>query len=361
MPFWNNNDREESKPQYLNKTEKRQVVRTVRGWEMPLMGSAFAYGFTGTNVTGGGQTAAAILTELLVCMPNDPSITGATSPYYAYGFTAGWQGLTFGSDQQDAPYFATPFNGDGASNAGWNTVATLLPGATGVSHAFLTYCRGFDSNGYPISWGGANSKPTSVSAMPGAGVGYQYGVNAYGVSTLGGLTGVTAYIKIQANDTNLSQSLAISLSGGAAVGASSGIYFYTANALTGGSGSGTDFSPSYTFNSGAIPQDVYKVFFGPTGDKNGRVAYRQDTIGVLVVAGATAVGNKTIRLTVRDNSTNDGAYGSLTGATGYTTFTLLFDRAAGLTIGGASAATADTSNSPSISQYYWANTSTIRI
>jgi len=37
MPLWNNNDREESKPSNLNKTAKRLIVRTVRGWELPLM------------------------------------------------------------------------------------------------------------------------------------------------------------------------------------------------------------------------------------------------------------------------------------------------------------------------------------
>jgi len=340
MPLWNNNDREESKPQFLNKTEKRHIVRTVRGWEMPLMGSAFAYGVTNGNYGSAvGLTNATVQTELVVCLPNDPSITGATSSNYAYGFTGQLSGLTFGSDFQDQPYFSAPFNADSATSGGpISTTGTY----GGVTHAFLTYCPGFDANGYPSSWGAAGATP-ALSAYPTGGVGYQYGVNAYGVSTLGGLTGVTAYIKIQAHDTNLSQNLTIGLSG-----TYSGMALYTGVGLTVGS----------TVSAGQIPFDVYRTFFGPTGDKNGRVSYRQDNIAVLVVGGLTASGNKIITLNLRDNSGSVAPWPGLTGSTGTSIFTLTFDRFAGLTTAGSTAGSS--TQAPTVSQYYWTNSSTIR-
>ena len=344
MGVWNNNDREESKPQFLNKTEKRHVVRTIRGWEMPLMGSQFAYGVTNGNYGSAvGLTNAIVQTELVVCLPNDPSITGVTSSNYAYGFTGQLSGLTFGADQQDTPYFSAPFNGDG----GITGVPTLaqIAGSTGVSHGFLTYVSGFDTNGYGIPWGSPGATPAGLNATgPGANRGYQYGVNAYGVSTLGGLTGVTAYIKIQGHDTNLSQSLTIGLSG-----TYSGMALYTGISLTGGT----------SIASNHIPVEVYRTFFGPTGDKNGRVSYRQDNIAVLVVGGLTATGTKTVSLTIRDNSNSTAPFGGVTGATSGTIFALVFDRPAGLTTGGGTAG--DGANAPTFGQYFWTNTSTIRI
>jgi hypothetical protein len=343
MGVWNNNDREESKPQFLNKTEKRTVVRTVRGWELPQMGSQFAYGLTNGTYYSGGTAFATVLTELVVCLPNDPSITGATSPFYAYGFTGQLSGLTFGSDFQDQPYFSAPFLGDGGITG--VPGAAQIAGSTGVSHGFLVYCPGFDSYGYPLPWGAAGATPAGLNATgPGANRGYQYGVNSYGVSTLGGLTGVTAYIKIQGHDTNLSQSLTIGLSG-----TYSGMSLYTGNTLTAGT----------SLTSNHIPVDVYKVFFGPTGDKNGRISYRQDNIAVLVVGGATATGTKTVSLTIRDNSNSTAPFGGVTGATAGTTFALVFDRPAGLTTGGGTAG--DGVTAPTFGQYYWTNTSTIRI
>jgi hypothetical protein len=338
MGVWNNNDREESKPQFLNKTEKRHVVRTIRGWEMPLMGSQFAYGVTNGNYGSAvGLTTATVQTELVVCLPNDPSITGVTSSNYAYGFTGQLNGLTFGSDFQDQPYFSAPFNGDSV------IAGTPFVGATGVSHAFLTYTPGFDANGYPLSWGAPGATP-ALSAYPTGGVGYQYGVNAYGVSTLGGLTGVTAYIKIQAHDTNLSQNLTIGLSG-----TYPGMALYTGVGLTVGS----------NVSAGQIPFDVYRNFFGPTGDKNGRVSYRQDNIAVLVVGGLAASGNKIVTLNLRDNSGSVAPWPGLTGSTGTSIFTLTFDRFAGLTTAGSTAGSS--TQAPTVSQYFYANTSTIRI
>jgi hypothetical protein len=341
MPLWNNNDREESKPNYLNKTEKRHIVRTIRGWELPQMGSQFAYGLTNGNYGSAvGLTNAIVQTELLVCLPNDPSITGATASNYAFGFTGQLSGLTFGADQQDMPYFSAPFLGDGGITG--VPGAAQIGGSTGVSHGFLSYVSGFDTNGYGIPWGAPGATPALNATGPGALIGYQYGVNAYGVSTLAGLTGVTAYIKIQGHDTNLSQSLTIGLSGTYA-----GMALYTGISLT----SGTSLTSNH------IPVEVYRTFFGPTGDKNGRVSYRQDNIAVLVVGGLTATGTKTVSLTIRDNSGSTAAFGSVVGATAGTTFALVFDRPAGLTTGGG---TAGGVNAPTFGQYFYTTTSTNR-
>ena len=319
MAFWNNNNREESKPHWLTKLQKRLCVRTPRGWEIPRMGTRFAFGLT-------GQTP--VLTEVVVALPNDPSSAGVISPNYAYGplGLAGvgeLNGLTFGAEQaqQFAPYFATPFNADSATSGGPNSV--------GVTHAFLTYVPSF-TNGYPTAWG--------AGPIPGAGVGFQYGVNAYGVSTLGGLTGVTAYIKVVANDTNLSQNLAISLSG-----TPQGISLLTGGGLT----PGTNVAANH------VPLDVYNVFFGATGDKNGRFTYRQDNIGVLVVGGLTAFGTKTVTLRVTDNSGSVAPFPGVTGATAAMTFTMTFDRLAGLT-------TAGLATAPAIGDYIWAKNNTNR-
>ena len=280
MPLWNNDNREESKPTWLNKIEKRLCVRTVRGWEKPLDGSNFAVGTS---------ASAPVFMELLVAMPYDPSITGGVNSAYAYrSINVGQdsKGVTFGSEVQFVPYFSTPFDGDSAVAGG--------PEGTGVTHGNLTYV-------------------VPTGATRGAGVGYQYGVNSYGASTLGGLTGVTAYIKIVANDTNLTQNLTIGLSG-----TYDGISLYTNNGLT-------------ASNAGApaIPVAVFNAFFGATGDNPGIKSYRQDNIAVLVIGGQTAVGSKVIDLIVRDNSgVTFGGVNSLTGATGFAEFTVTFDRSA---------------------------------
>lgn len=280
MPLWKNNNREESKPSWLNKIEKRLCVRTVRGWEKPLDGSFFSQGTTATN-------SVPVQMELLVTMPYDPSITGGVNSAYAYrtvgGLSTDSRGITSSTEVQYSPYFSTPFDGDSAAAGG--------PAGVGVTHDNITYV-------------------VPVGATRGAGVGYQYGVNAYGVSTLGGLTGVTAYIKIVANDTNLTQNLTIGLSG-----TYNGMALYTGIGLTVGNA------------APAIPEAVYNAFFGATGDDPGVKEYRQDNIAVLVVGGQTAVGTKVVDLIVRDNSgVTFGNINGLTGATGFAEFTLSFDR-----------------------------------
>ena len=154
---------------------------------------------------------------------------------------------------------------------------------------------------------------------------------------------IREYIKIQAHDTNLSQSLTIGLSG-----TYPGMALYTGVGITVGS----------TVSAGQIPFDVYRTFFGPTGDKNGRVSYRQDNIAVLVVGGLTASGNKTVTLNVRDNSGSVAPFPGITGSTAASIFTMTFDRFAGLTTAGSTAGSS--TQAPTVSQYYYTTTSTNR-
>lgn len=286
MALWKNNDREESKPTWLNKIEKRLCTRTVRGWEMPLMGSFFGYGATGYNVDSGIVNKGVIYTELLVTIPNDPSITGVTSSSFAergsggLAHTLGGQGLTVGSDLPNyAPYFTCPFSGDSATGGG--------PAGSGVSHGSFTYVL-------------------DAGITPAAGKGYQYGVDKYGVSSLGGLTGVTAYIKVAVNDANFTNTLAIQLSG-----AYSGFDLYTGE---------TNLS-----DTAKVPTRVFNAFFGATSTDSGSNAYRYDNIAVLVAHGNTANGYKTIELKVHDGAS---------GVTAATRFDLAFDRPAGATTSG---------------------------
>ena len=313
MGSWNNNDREESKPTYLNKIDRRLCTRTVRGWEIPQRGSFFAYGATDTSVANGALVKGGVVTEVLVTIPNDPSAAGvASSAFTARSGNTGsnyggrGQGVTSGSDFPNyAPYFTCPFSGDGVTAGGVNS--------TGVSHDSFYYYP----NGTTTTWGSG--------LTPGAGFGIQYGVDKFGVSSLGGLTGVTAYIKVVANDANFTNTLSIGLSG-----TFNGITLYTGK---------TDL------NDGTkVPAAVFNTFFGATSTNDKVSEYRYDNIGVLVVAGATANGKRTVSLRVRD------LVSGATGASGFTTFEMNFDRAAGLTTGGA---TAGGANPPRISDYFY--------
>lgn len=286
MALWKNNDREESKPTWLNKIEKRLCTRTVRGWEMPLMGSFFGYGATGYTTQSGIANNGVIYTELLVTIPNDPSITGTTSSAFAergsggLTHTLGGQGLTVGSDLPNyAPYFTCPFNGDSAIAGG--------PAGAGVSHGSFTYVL-------------------DAGITPAVGQGYQYGVDKYGVSSLGGLTGVTAYIKVAVNDANFTNTLSIGLSG-----TYSQFDLYTGEADL--------------INPAKVPTRVFNAFFGATSTDSGSNAYRYDNIAVLRVGGPTAWGDTLVSLKV-----NDGP----AGVTAFTSFTLYFDRPAGATTSG---------------------------
>lgn len=136
MPTWRNNDREESKPSWLNPAQKINCVRTVRGWEIPQHGSSLGSNFDGskgyTSVFYGstGGTASP-KTELIVCIPNDPvynpqvviTVTGVGQE-----FTQGISGfsLTAGA----SVFFGTlPYTG--TANA--LSVGTIIASTGGVS------------------------------------------------------------------------------------------------------------------------------------------------------------------------------------------------------------------------------------
>jgi hypothetical protein len=118
MSSWNSNDRESSKPSWLTEEQKRVCFRTVRGWEIPLVG----VGVTGTTanpfnkayVTNSATNV--VPTELLVAMPLDPSPTGVPQTNYTNrGITQGIPNSTTGNATGNfnyAPYFTIPVQGD---------------------------------------------------------------------------------------------------------------------------------------------------------------------------------------------------------------------------------------------------------
>lgn len=291
MATWRNNDREESKPSWLNKAQKRNCVRTVRGWEVP---SANAYGtqFDGWKLNG--ATAYIPTLELLVAMPTDVTggttgdrvgpryfFRGLTSPYGdTYSTTADGPGIPFGrvTDAPNySPYFTCPFNGDTCTAGG--------PDGAGVSH-----------NG------------TLGSISHGAS-GYSYRTNKLGVSSLGLPHGATAYIKVQVNDFNFTQTMTIT------AGGQTGFTLYTGSDLT---------------DTSKVPADVYADFFGPTSTDNfnNAVIYftkNQATTGNSASRLSLTTGNLVIGLTANDNS-GATASGITAGATGTVSFTVTFDR-----------------------------------
>ena len=85
-------------------------------------------------------------------------------------------------------------------------------------------------------------------------------------------------------------------------------------------------------------------FFGATSTNDDLKPYRNDNIGVLVVAGAVATGTKIINLKAQDYTA--GAIG----ASAFTKFIMSFDGNAALTSGGA---TAGGANAPSLADYVY--------
>jgi hypothetical protein len=142
MGSWKNNDLENSKPSWLTEEQKRQCVRTVRGWEMPLAGN----GYTNTAENIFGQTANGNSSipylyrapnyvgpmELLVAMPLDVDrTTGATQDNYAgnpFGERRGFTSVYGGTGGEDLPnyrpYFTAPAAGITNSAPGTRIYAT---------------------------------------------------------------------------------------------------------------------------------------------------------------------------------------------------------------------------------------------
>jgi hypothetical protein len=256
MALWNNTNREESKPTWLNPAQKINCVRTKAGWELPLDGTSLG----GQQAGKLGTTASSPFTELLVCLPLDPSVTGVTNTNFMAAIVA-TGGLTFATDTPNyAPYFTCPFNGDG-------------PTTGGIGNAGLSFAASLAGSGT-------------------TGVGY-YAVNGYGVSTLNFPASATAFIKIVANDSNFTQNLAFSERTDP-MGAQASIV-----------------SGAQLLDPLNVPTSVYEAFFGPTSGFNNNIA-------VLKInrAGATAAASRVVTLRVTDNGTG--------GLTADTTFTVAF-------------------------------------
>lgn len=400
MATWNNNDREESKPTWLTKSQKINCVRTVNGWELPLHGNnagGAAGGYLGSFMgmqTATGGTAAVPAMELLVCMPMDPvydpnlvvSLTGVYKDFH-FGTAVTGFSLTAGNSvyYYDANTNGVPFTV--GSTAGIEAIATIVA-ATAAAGSFTVQLSGFYNPTKPGSLGGPrdvesggiflsmNSGTTgstaSVSSVVGIidgiystnsfyanravatggatsglgwngdapnyrpyitvpfnndsstgggwdGSGLSFGSTAafagftgtavagmtgfgfYATNKRGGGTlnfpGATAYIKVIANDSNLTQNISFTLPAGL--------------------GTNQQFGTSAHIFSGAqlvdgtIPFAVYDAFFGPTASVNNNIAIVQ-----IKKSGATA--NNSYKMTVRATDNGTG------GLTADSTFTISF-------------------------------------
>lgn len=260
MAFWNTNDREESKPTWLNPAQKKECVRTNRGWEMPVANgiSNLAGQFRGTGATGTTSTIPQF--ELLVATPLDPSVAGVAASNFAGRNTArpvGSTGTTAEDVPYSAPYFSCPFQGDG-STAGGPGPGPDAGGVSGVSHNDLT----------------------------------NFGLNRYGVSTLNwsrstGLTaGLTGYIKVVANDANFTNTISITMTGSSGAG--------------GGAGVGWNFfTGSNLLDNTKVPLNVYQSMFGPTASDN-------NNIGVIVLPSSLQPRGYSLTASVSDGTTAGG-------------------------------------------------------
>ena len=297
---WFNNDREESKPSWLNPAQKRNCVRTVRGWEVPASNS---YGNQFDGWKANGSTAYIPNLELIVAMPTDitggghtgtavgPSffIRGQTGAYgNGYGGLPGNAGFTAASGRDVpnyTPYFTCPFFGDTCTGGG--------PEGRGVTH-----------NG---------SKGSGLMADKN----YAYKVNKSGVSSLGLPYGVTAYIKVCVNDFNFTQNISITANNVASPGGGTGFSLYTGSEL---------------LDTTKVPVAVYEEFFGPTSAVNNNIGVIRFTAAQATAGGSnsqlvTATREIAIGLTAWDNSGATVA-GVTSGATASgIVFRVRFDRA----------------------------------
>lgn len=288
MPQWNNNDREDSKPLWLNAAQKRYCVRTNAGWEIPTPNgianlSGQGEGTLRLSATGNGSNFVQPLMELIVAMPNDPSTTGATSSVFANrpSITGGNAvGLVAGLVNR-SPYISAPFSGDGATSGG--------PNGLGLNHSHTD----------------------------------GYGVNGYGVSTLYwgtasvGITGSTGYIKVKANDANFTDTLTLTLTAAfvnATVASTGAIVNYggPVPASTRPITFVTGVNLLTTAGPTGIPTAVYEAFFGPTSE------YNQD-IGVIVLPIGLTTGAYGLTAFVNDGSTGSSVVSGI-GATGVASF-----------------------------------------
>jgi hypothetical protein len=152
---WNNNDREESKPTWLNPSQKINCVRTVKGWEIPLHGTSLGANYDGLKLYNGagfggtGMTNSVPHMELLVTMPLNPaddpnlvvSVTGVHKDFHFGTSTTGFS-LTAGNTLYyfDANNGSTPFTV--GSTSGVDAIGRIVA-ATAAAGSFTIQLNGF--------------------------------------------------------------------------------------------------------------------------------------------------------------------------------------------------------------------------
>lgn len=245
MPLWRGNDVESSKPSWLTEEQKRQCFRTVRGWEIPLAGFSISadaesvFGQTAGNATAGSSSnfigpnlfrspTYAGPTELLVCLPLDPSSTGVNqSEFTNRGATAvSWSnGATFGDSINYAPYITSPATGQSFTVARGQT-AYIPMIASDANLTDLPRKMVFSLTGQPGTTAPAFTLVLSVTSG-------SFGPSgASWLSQPTYLIGTTASNQVNRNGTNLNYSSWGGL-GGVTAGAALGVFTVTAGATTG--------------------------------------------------------------------------------------------------------------------------------
>ena len=262
------------------------TLPTVSGPRSIAVGGVFVFGDEGT-VTGATATVTSVAAFIDSWVVN-PLLAGYSGLSGA-GITMGRQmttgGLSGGYEANETlnarPYFTIPFNGDSATAGGYIE--------TGVGMSF-----GLSLTGMAFTVTGA-----VLGGYTGSGY---YGVNAYGGSTLSFVGGATAYIKVIANDANLTQTQTFSLPTHTVVNPQQ----IQVNGST-----GMAMFQGAQLVTGEIPTGVYEAFFGPTASVNNNIA-------ILRVPAACATAGASYKVTTRvvDNSA--------AGLTGISTFTVSF-------------------------------------
>jgi hypothetical protein len=248
MALWNNSDSEASKPSWLTEEQRRNCVRTVRGWEIPTVGSGswnilgatsstgFSVGLTyQANDTSYRSSSATVPMELLVAIPtNRLNRTGSNqNPGYLTDFRgatqAGSTGATFDLPNYK-PYITWPVHGstiiqpwgvtsyfpiiaadaNSTDNSNSLSISVTGSGLTGVAFGVNlfasmqadTQAQGATTFAYPTSatgpfarnrgFGGISAGASVGRVTPAAVTNWSYVITAT-VTDPRGLTGVSAF------------------------------------------------------------------------------------------------------------------------------------------------------------------------
>lgn len=304
MPTWRNNDREESKPSWLNPAQKINCVRTTKGWEVPLHGTNFGANFDGLkDLTGGSLTSNTFHTELLVCMPNDvvydPNIVVAlTGPNTMFHFGSSATGFSLTGN---TIYYYNPENNyAGGSTAGVAAIGTIVA-ATAAAGAFNVQLKGFQNPPRPVLSGPRDINSTGIMHPAGvtsatASVASIVSIidNTYSTSSLyTARIAVTGGLGVTHDLPNYSPYITCPFSGDSA----------TAGGLD---GAGVSFGASITGNGGAQGYYGIGAYGNSTLNFPGATAYIKivandsnftNNISFSIVSSSPAFGNTTLLVT----------------------------------------------------------------